>query len=211
MFLRRRGYCILFVFLALSFAAFLSGCGGSGTATSPIGTPKGTQTATLQGNATAATTPQAGDIPDTQTFVKYHSTQGGYEVEVPEGWAQSTTSTAIVFTSAYNSVQIQLSQAKTALTVESVRTHEAVTLQQTGNAVRDVKVQNAQTSSGPIVLITYTSNSDANAVTGKQVRLENNRYLFFSHGKVATLTLSAPLGADNVDQWARMSRSFRWV
>jgi hypothetical protein len=84
-------------------------------------------------------------------------------------------------------------------------------LQQTGNAVRDVKVQNAQTSSGPVILITYTANSDANAVTGKQVRLENNRYLFFSNGKVATLTLSAPLGADNVDQWARMSRSFRWV
>ena len=210
MFIQRRGYCILFAFLTLSLAAFLSGCGGSGTATSSVSTPKGTA-ATLQGNATVATTPQAGDIPDTQTFVKYHSTQGGYEVEVPEGWAQGTTATGIVFTSAYNSVQIQLSQAKTALTVESVRTHEAVTLQQTGNAVQDVKVQNAQTGIGPVVLITYTANSDANAVTGKQVRLENNRYLFFSNGKVATLTLSAPLGADNVDQWARMSRSFRWV
>ena len=210
MFLHRSGYCILFLFLALSLFG-LSACGGSGTATPSGGTLKGTQNATIQGNATAATTPQAGDIPDTQTFVKYHSTQGGYEVEVPEGWAQSTTATGIQFTSALNSVQIQLSQAKTALTVESVRTHEAVTLQQTGNAVQDVKVQTAQTSLGSVVLITYTSNSDANAVTGKQVRLENNRYLFSSQGKLATLTLSAPLGADNVDQWARMSRSFRWV
>ncbi|GAC1620763.1 MAG: lipoprotein [Ktedonobacteraceae bacterium] len=210
MFIQRRGYYILFIFLALSLSG-LSGCGSSDTASPSAGTPKGTQATTIQGNATAATTPQAGDIPDTQTFVKYHSTQGGYEVEVPEGWAQSTTATGVQFTSTFNSVQVQLSQAKTALTVESVRAHEAITLQQTGNAVRDVKVQTVQTDIGPVILITYTANSDANAVTGKQVRLENNRYLFFSHGKLATLTLSAPLGADNVDQWARMSRSFRWV
>ncbi len=196
--------------LALSLFGLI-GCGGSGTTTPSVSTPKGTQAATIPGKATVATTPQAGDIPDTQTFVKYHSTQGGYEVEVPEGWAQSTTATGILFTSAYNSVQIQLSQAKTALTVESVRAQEAVTLQQSGNAVQDVKVQTVQINNGPVVLITYTSNSDANAVTGKQVRLENNRYLFSSQGKLATLTLSAPLGADNVDQWARMSRSFRWV
>jgi len=48
-------------------------------------------------------------------------------------------------------------------------------------------------------------------VTNKQVRLENNRYLFFHNGQLATLTLSAPVGADNVDQWARIAGSFKWV
>jgi hypothetical protein len=43
------------------------------------------------------------------------------------------------------------------------------------------------------------------------VRLENNRYLFFKNGKIAALTLSAPIGADNVDQWARIAKSFKWV
>jgi hypothetical protein len=72
-------------------------------------------------------------------------------------------------------------------------------------------VQSVQLPIGPAVLITYTSNSDPNSVTGKQVRLENNRYLFFKNGKLATLTLSAPAGADNVDQWARIAHSFRWM
>jgi hypothetical protein len=77
--------------------------------------------------------------------------------------------------------------------------------------VRDVKVSDVQLPSGHAVLIVYTSNSDPNPVTGKQVRIENNSYLYFKNGTLATLTLWAPVGADNVDQWARISRSFKWV
>jgi hypothetical protein len=64
---------------------------------------------------------------------------------------------------------------------------------------------------GKAVLIKYTSNSQPNAVTNKQVRLENEAYVFFKNGKTATLTLWAPQGADNVDQWQRMAKSFRWL
>ena len=60
------------------------------------------------------------------------------------------------------------------------------------------------------MLLAYTSNGEPDAVTGKQVRLEDNSYLFFKDGHVATLTLWAPLGADNVDQWGQIARSFRW-
>lgn len=201
--LRGRVNGTLCVILALTIFC-LSGCGGTDTASS--GAVQGSKPPDTQGTAT---TPQAGDIPDTQAFVKYRSTQGGYEVEVPEGWARSTTTTGVRFTDKFNSVQVQLSQAKTAPTVESVHSNEAAALQQAG--AQDVKVQSTQLAGGTAILITYTANSAADAVTGKQLRLENNRYLFFQHGKLATLTLSAPLGADNVDQWARMSRSFRWV
>jgi hypothetical protein len=77
-------------------------------------------------------------------------------------------------------------------------------------AVEIGNVTQVQLPGGQAVLVEYTSNSDPNAVTGKQVRLENNAYLYFKGGKLATLTLWAPLGADNVDQWKRMSDSFRW-
>jgi hypothetical protein len=63
---------------------------------------------------------------------------------------------------------------------------------------------------GNVVLIVYTSNSEPNAVTNRQIRLENNRYLFFKAGKIVTLDLSAPVGADNVDQWKLMAESFHW-
>jgi hypothetical protein len=48
-------------------------------------------------------------------------------------------------------------------------------------------------------------------VTNKAIRLENERYFFWKGGKLATLTLSAPYGADNADQWLLMAKSFRWL
>ena len=48
-------------------------------------------------------------------------------------------------------------------------------------------------------------------VTNKRVRLENVAYFFYRNGKEVTLTVWAPQGADNVDQWNRMANSFRWL
>jgi hypothetical protein len=59
-------------------------------------------------------------------------------------------------------------------------------------------------------LITYTSDSATDAVTGKRIRLENNSYVFARGGKSVRVDLWAPLGADNVDQWRKISRSFAW-
>ena len=216
MYLRKRVNIMHFMLLALSIFFLLSACAGANTA-SPPQTTGTNQSAPATNSAPASDTrgtpgaqsAQAGDIPDTQAFITYRSDQGGYLLEVPEGWARTITGTNVSFNDKFNSVTIQISQAKTAPTVESVSANEAVTLQKTG--VRDVKVQSAQSINVAAILLTYTSNSDPNAVTGKQAQLENNRYLFFQNGKLATLTLSAALGADNVDQWKRMARSFKWV
>ena len=67
-----------------------------------------------------------------------------------------------------------------------------------------------QLRGGAAVLLAYQSNSDPDPVTGKQVRLDNQDYLFYQQGKLATLRLWAPLGADNVDQWKLISGSFGW-
>ena len=40
---------------------------------------------------------------------------------------------------------------------------------------------------------------------------DNGKGSFYKNGKLAVLTLWAPLGADNVDQWQRMSQSFKWL
>ena len=79
-----------------------------------------------------------------------------------------------------------------------------------GHAVKVTGVKSAKLKFGSAILIVYSANSDPNAVTNKQIRLEGNRYLFFKDGKLATLDLTAPLGADNVDQWQLMANSFRW-
>lgn len=197
----------------------LAGCGGTNNTTStkiptqaPTSVSSVTSTSTEQPVPVISSSQASGsDIPDTQVFVHYTSSQGRYQLEVPEGWAQTTNGTEVSFVSNLNALLVSLTSTTTQPTASSVRNDQAVTLQQTGRAIRDVQVKDVQLPNEPAVLITYTSNSDPNAVTNKQVRLENNRYLFFSNGKLATLTLSAPVGADNVDQWARIAKSFKWV
>jgi hypothetical protein len=151
-----------------------------------------------------------GDIPDTQVFITYRSTDGQYQLEVPEGWARSMQEADVSFIDKLDGIKVTISQASAAPTAASVRTNEVAALLKSSRAVQVDKIQDVQLPSGAVVLVAYSSNSDPDPVTGKQVRLENNLYLYFKGGRLAALTLWAPLGADNVDQWQRISQSFRW-
>jgi hypothetical protein len=71
-------------------------------------------------------------------------------------------------------------------------------------------VKSVSLPGGSAVLLTFQENSRANAVTGKQYRLDVQRFEFFSNGTEAVLTLSSPVGADNVDPWRLISESFAW-
>ena len=150
-----------------------------------------------------------GDIPDTQVFVVYHSPLG-YSLDVPEGWARSDRIDGARFSDKYNAVDIMVTSATAAPTTSSVKNHEAAGLIAAGRAVKIVAVKNVKLQSGSAILMVYSSNSEPNPVTNKQLRLENDRYLIYRRGKLASINLSAPLGADNVDQWKLISNSFRW-
>lgn len=212
--------------VALS-SAILAGCTTNNTATRTNDNP---QTSALPVNNT--TTPAApntvsqkpttekpvapeknppGDIPDNQAFVVYNSSLGGYKLEVPEGWARQANAKNVSFTDKLNGLEVVVTDQAQPLTAATVKAKQAVALEKAGRAVQIVNVKDVQLPSGKAVLVEYTSNSQPDAVTGKQIRLENNSYLFFKNGKLATLTLYAPQGADNVDQWQRISQSFRWL
>jgi len=151
-----------------------------------------------------------GDIPDSQAFVVYESKSGGYSLDVPEGWARSENGANVNFVGKLDGVGVTLTTAASAPTAATARDHEAKDIQQRGRAVQISDVKDVKLPSGPAVLIKFGSNSEPNAVTGKQLRQENETYLYFKNGREAALTLWAPQGADNVDQWQRMSKSFRW-
>ena len=150
-----------------------------------------------------------GDIPDSQAFVSYKSAAGGYQLDVPEGWARTETGTAVSFVDKFDGVGVTVGPASAAPTAASARANEAKQIASSGHAVTITDVSAVTMASGPAVIIRYTSNSEPNAVTNKRVRLENEAVLYFKNGKQAMLTLWAPQGADNVDQWDRMSKSFR--
>lgn len=152
-----------------------------------------------------------GDIPDSQAFVKYTNTAGGYQLEVPEGWARTETGGDVTFVNKFDGVSVAIYPVTAAPTAASVRTNEAKLIQSQGRAVTITSVSDVNLPSGKAVVIKYTSNSEPNPVTNKRVRLENVAYVFYRNGKEATLTVWAPQGADNVDQWNRMANSFRWL
>jgi hypothetical protein len=216
------------VVTVIAFALLLAACGGNTPApTSPptsVHAERGTGTSTAQpGQVVRQQTPTGtekpvapeknppGDIPDTQAFVKYTSSTGGYELEVPEGWSRTENGPNVNFVDKLDGVQVSVTETGSAPTASAVRSNFAEIAGVTSaRAVEVSRVEDVQRPAGPAVFVEYTSNSEPNPVTSKQVRLENNAYLFYRNGKLATLVMWAPLGADNVDQWQHMSESFTW-
>jgi hypothetical protein len=97
----------------------------------------------------------------------------------------------------------------TSVTVVALWAVHAAIINGTGHAVKIASVKEVKLKYWPAVRITYSSNSDPNPVTNKQIRLEHERFIFFKDGKTATIDFAAPQGADNADQWQLMSNSFQ--
>jgi hypothetical protein len=171
--------------------------------------PAGTSAA-AQASPLAPENSPAGDIPDNQAFVSYHPTAGGYSLQVPEGWARSESGTDVSFVNKFNSITVGVTASAAAPTVDSVTANELPRLQQQVEAFEQVEVTALDLPAGKAIRIRYRSNSAPDAVTGKKVRLETDRYELFKAGKTAALSLSAPAGSDNVDVWKQISESFAW-
>ena len=150
-----------------------------------------------------------GDIPDDQVFVAFSSPLG-FSLKVPEGWGRTNAADGVTFADTYGQVVVAVKAAGAPPTLASVRASEVPELQKTGHAVKVSAVTEVRLPSGPAIRIAYASNSEPNAVTGKQIRLENERFLIGHADQQAALTFSAPAGADNADQWILMSQSFAW-
>lgn len=150
-----------------------------------------------------------GDIPDNQVFVIYNAPDG-FSMKVPEGWSRTASDHSVRFFDKYDEIDASLGAATAAPTVASVQASEIPDLETGGHAVKISAVKAVKLAAGPAVRISYLSNSAPNPVTGKQIRLEHERFIVFRDGKTVTLDLAAPAGADNVDQWQLISNSLQW-
>lgn len=211
--------CVLLV--GLGSAA----CGGSGrvstgTSHSSVSTPPGVQSPTGGGGSPSeqplpsegpvpAETNPPGDIPDDTAFVAYRAA-GGFKFVVPEGWARTSTHATVTFTDKLNTVSAGWLPASSAPTVSSARRSDVPELRKTERAFRLQDVKSVSLPGGAAVLILFQENSAPNKVTGKQYRLDVQRYELHQGGTEAVLTLSSPVGADNVDPWRIISESLTW-
>lgn len=161
------------------------------------------------GGPTGAAAPQGesaplGDIPDSTAFVPFVSKTGNFEVKVPEGWARRARPSEVTFTSKLNQIAVHWGNksASTQAEIDSLKnTVPGWQLDQTS----DVSLP-----SGSATLIQYKADSRPSSVTGQKYRLEIQRFDFLKGNREVALTLSAPVGADNVDAWRLISESFRW-
>lgn len=150
-----------------------------------------------------------GDIPDDQVFIRYDAPEG-FSMKVPEGWSRQTLDHGVRFSDKYGIINVSVADATAAPNARSTNQNAAADLAKDGGPVEVTSVKDVKLKGGPAVRISYKSNSEPNAVTNKRLLLEHERYLFFRNGKLVTLDLAAPAGADNVDQWRMMSNSFHW-
>ncbi|WP_421762167.1 hypothetical protein [Devosia sp.] len=148
-----------------------------------------------------------GDISDSQVFIAY--TGPGFSMQVPEGWSRNNVAGGATFSDKYNLIAVTIADAPVAPTVESAKLDEAAAMSASGHAVEITGIKSVALDGGEAIQIEYQSNSDPNDVTGKQVRLERVRYLYFKGGKLVRLDMAAPAGADNVDQWLVMANSVK--
>ncbi len=201
------------VFAVLARAGVAAGCGSSSPTTTPptstSASPPAPATTTspsgpgaLQAEANSAA---AGDIPDNQVFLVFRSAGGGYSIKYPEGWARQGSGNAVVFRDKNNIVRIVVSTA-----VAPTR----ATVEREFRALKGVKViaapQAIKVSGKPALKVVYSTESPANAVTGKRVTLVVDRYYLWNGGRRAVVDLGTPQGVDNVDAYRLMVESFRW-
>ena len=150
-----------------------------------------------------------GDIPDNQAFVVQPGP--GYSVKVPEGWARTAKSGVLTFADKYNSIQVRVTPTKKAPTVASVTSKDVAMLKASVKGFQVGLVSKITRPAGQAILLTYRATSAPNAVTGKTVTNDVERYIFWKKGKAAVLTLQAPKGSDNVDPWKLVTDSFTWA
>ncbi|MFE6031220.1 hypothetical protein [Streptomyces niveus] len=195
--------------LALSLAALALTAGGVAGCGSGSSSGGGSSNGTTGAPAPVESNP-AGDIPDDQAFVAYTPPAGGFTVKVPEGWARSTRGGSTVFTDKLNRIEIAAVETPEAPSPASVTAKTVPVLRKKVPAFSPGKSSTVTRQAGQAVLLTYRGDSAPDEVNGKTVHDAFERYTFYQQGHEVDLTLSGPVGADNVDPWRIVSDSLRW-
>ncbi|SEO45804.1 hypothetical protein [Actinacidiphila rubida] len=205
-------------------AVMTAGCGSSGGSTHATSNTSSTSATAATASATSATADSptsasappaaesnpAGDIPDNQAYVAFSPAGGGFTVKVPEGWARTDAGAVTTFTDKLNRIRIEARSVGAAPTPSNVTATVVPQLRQAVANFTSPKVSAITREAGQAVLLTYRGDAAADPVTGKVVNDAFERYAFHQAGREVDLTLSGPVGADNVDPWRIVTDSLAW-
>lgn len=162
--------------------------------------------------AAASDSAPAGRMPDNQAFGLYTS-PAGFSVRVPEGWARREVGRETIFSDMHNRIALMVSPIMQVppLDLSYATAVLAPDIERSDRAVQVTEISEVTLQPGRTVKIAYDANGLPNEITNRSARLENERFYYAKNGRLVILSLTAPKGADNVDQWKRISASFRWT
>lgn len=183
--------------------------GGHAAGATPAATPGAAVSVPTQAAIEPEQNPP-GDIPDNQAFVTYTSPTGGYSISVPEGWARQENGANVSFSDKLHLFSVEAGCGTGPTDQAAAQVEADTTLAQTIPAFELVAIKPVTLPAGPAVLIQYRTNSEPDAVTGRQYRLDVDRYEVVQNGVRTVISLAGPAGSDNVDVSRQVSESFRW-
>ena len=161
----------------------------------------------LTGQSVHAASQPGGDIPDTAVYLRYQGR--GFSVDYVEGWLQTTSAHGVMFSDKDSSVVLDLRPRVSGKPETYVRQVDLPRLARTAGFVRGT-LRQTTIAGYPTVRLTYCSRSVPDDVTGKTVAVQVDRYYINGPHALAVLTLSTPVGVDNVDGFRRIAQSFRF-
>lgn len=146
---------------------------------------------------------------DTEGLVAY-SSQAGYALLVPAGWARSGSGTDVEFAHGQNRVSVIVTGATLAPTLAWIERFYLPSLAWSRPDIHIDAVAEVELAAGLAIRIDYSSGPDPGQLANRHGRLSHVRYLYFHNGRMAALDLSSAPGIDLQRQWQRIARSFRW-
>ncbi|MDQ2831695.1 MAG: hypothetical protein M3Y74_21940 [Chloroflexota bacterium] len=173
----------------------------------------------LAGGAYAATAPRAprmslpaagqpgGDIPDSAVYLRY--TGRGFSVEYVEGWLQTAAAHGVTFSDKDSAVIVDLRPRLGGDLSAYVQRIDLSRLAHTPGFRREGLTRDS-IGGYHALRLTYRGQSEPDAVTGKTVALQVDRYYVQGPHALAVMTLATPLGVDNADGFRRIAHSFRF-
>lgn len=180
--------------MALALAAAATWCaGGAAHAAAPRAIPLAGQ--------------PGGDIPDSAVYLSYHGRS--FSVDYVEGWLQTITAHGVSFNDKDSSVVVELRPRLSESLTAYVQRTDLPRLAHTAGFRRGALTHDSIARYTTLRLV-YRGRSAPDAVTGKTVVLQNDRYYISGAHALAVITLSTPLGVDNVDGFRRIAHSFRF-
>ncbi len=184
--------------LAIALCAVATGCA--------TGKPSGSAAA---GASEAPGTTVGGDIPDNAVFLTYTDPAHGFSILYVEGWQVHSQADGVAIRDKDSAESVQVIAAPADVAAYVKQTDLPALQSQAGFKL--VKQDSASIGSSKYIHLSYNMPSPPDPVTGKRVASTVDRYYLPRGANLAIVTLSTPVGVDNVDAFHQMIGSFKWA